>query len=316
MALTLVPPMMATPAAALPVGERWSYEVKWDGYRALLVMEREGAKLLSRNLKNLTADYPHIAAAAHRVTRQPAMLDGEIVALDERGLPSFQALQHRTAKRSAVVFYAFDVLYLGETDYLRRPLRERRAALDRLTFSAPILRSEPLDGTAERVEAVVRKAGLEGVVAKRVDSVYEPGKRTDTWLKVKFQKRQELVIGGYKPAGNSFDSVLVGFYERRKFLYAGKVRAGFRSQTRAEVWERIAPLGLSTCPFDNLPNSTGKSHWGEGITAEDMKALRWVKPAVVIEVAYTEFTAGGNLRHALFVGLRNDKHARDVRRRA
>jgi bifunctional non-homologous end joining protein LigD len=183
-----------------------------------------------------------------------------------------------------------------------------------LTFQAPILRSQPLPGTSKDVENVVRKAGLEGVVAKRLDSVYEPGRRSPAWIKVKFSKRQEFVIGGYKPAGNGFDSVLVGYYEKRKFLFAGKVRAGFTPRTRADVWDRIGKLEIAKCPFANLPNSTGKSHWGEGITAEDMKRLRWVKPRVIIEVAFTEFTAGGNLRHASFVALRDDKPAVTVSR--
>jgi bifunctional non-homologous end joining protein LigD len=123
------------------------------------------------------------------------------------------------------------------------------------------------------------------------------------------------VIGGYKPAGDSFDSVLVGYYDRSRFFYAGKVRAGFRPATRREVFGRISGSETAECPFANLPNSVGKSHWGEGITAEDMKALRWVTPRVVVEVAFIEWTAGGNLRHASFVGLREDKSPRQVTRR-
>lgn len=306
--------MMASIASVLPVAREWSYEVKWDGYRALLVKDGSRVRLLSRNLKDLTADYPHIAAAAAQLIRQDAIIDGEIVALDEHGVPSFQALQHRSAKRSGVVFYAFDLLHLGDTDYRSKRLSERRRALNRVTFAAPVLLSAPLPGTPRQIEEAVRGAGLEGVVAKRVDSVYESGRRSRAWVKVKFSKRQELVIGGYKPAGDTYESVLVGYYAGRRFVYAGKVRAGFTSGTRAEVFERIRPLGVETCPFVNLPNSTGKSHWGEGITAEDMKGLRWVKPRVVIEVAFTEWTVGGNLRHASFVGQRDDKPAGAVRR--
>ncbi len=152
------------------------------------------------------------------------------------------------------------------------------------------------------------------MVAKRVNSLYEPGRRSRSWIKVKFHKRQEFVIGGYKPAGDTFDSVLVGYFERRRFFYAGKVRAGLTPRTRAELFEQIRPHEISSCPFVNLPNTTGKSHWGEGITAEDMAALRWVNPWVVIEVAFTEWTAGGNLRHASYVAMRNDKAAAGVRR--
>ena len=306
--------MMATIAARIPVGDKWSYEVKWDGYRALLLKDAGRTRLLSRNLKDLTADYPHIAASAGNVTPQIMMLDGEIVALDRHGRPSFQALQHRTAKRSAVVFYAFDLLYFGGEDLCDTPLANRRRAMERLKFEFPILRSAPLPGSPEQIEQAVRDAGLEGVVAKRVDSLYQPGRRSPSWIKVRFSKRQEFVVGGYTPGSKTFDSVLVGYFAGRRLMYAGKVRAGFTPRTRAELHERIMKAPLAACPFVNLPNSTGKSHWGEGITAEEMPQLRWVEPRVVIDVAFTEWTEGGNLRHAAFVGFKDDKRPSAVRR--
>jgi bifunctional non-homologous end joining protein LigD len=289
--------------------------VKWDGYRAMIVKDGARVRLISRNLKDLTSAYPHVAAAAARLTDGSLIVDGEIVAIGEDGLPSFQALQHRSVARTAVVFYAFDLLRLGATDYRNTPLAERRRALQSLTFGAPILLSAPLPGSLTAIERAVRKAGLEGVVAKRSNSVYEPGRRSRAWIKVKFSRQQELVIGGFKPGGTTgFDSVLVGYYDGAQFLFAGKVRAGFTARTRQDVWQRIANLETPTCPFRNLPNSTGKSHWGEGITAEDMKSLRWVKPRIVVHVAFTEWTAGGNLRHASFAGIRDDKPARAVKR--
>jgi bifunctional non-homologous end joining protein LigD len=313
--LVPVPPMMATIASELPIGAQWSYEVKWDGYRAELINDGTRTRLISRNLKNLTDDYPQIPAALHTVTKELVLLDGEIVALDEHGRPSFQALQHRSLKRSAVVYYAFDLLHLDGTDYRTKRLAERRRALQSLNFAAPILLSAPLPGTPREIERVARGAGLEGIVAKRIDSLYEPGIRTRNWLKVKFNRRQEFVIGGYKPAGDTFDSVLVGYFDSRRFVCAGKVRAGFRPQTRREVFHRLVDAGIERCPFVNLPNSTGKTHWGEGITAEEMTTLRWVTPTLVIEVAFVEWTAGGNLRHASFAGVRDDKSPRDVQRK-
>ena len=306
--------MMATLASALPVGPGWSYEVKWDGYRALLITDGSRARLISRNLKDLSKNYPDIIAAAPALSREPVTVDGEIVALDENGRPSFQALQHSSVKRSAVVFYAFDLLYRGTTDFRGSPLRERRKTLAGLKFAAPILHSAPLQGTPDDIERIVRDAGLEGVVAKRLDSVYEAGRRSRAWVKVKFSKREEFVIGGYKPAGRTFDSILVGVYDNRRLLYAGKVRAGFTPQMRDDIYNRIRTQTLAKCPFANLPNSIGRSHWGEGITADEMTTLRWVEPEVVVEVAFTEWTAGGNLRHATFAGVRDDKHPREVRR--
>ena len=305
--------MMATLAPKLPTGPGWSYEVKWDGYRAMLISDGGRARLISRNLKDLSKSYPHLDAAESQVTREAVILDGEIVALDENGRPSFQALQHSSVKRSAIVFYAFDLLHLGTKDYRGQPLRERRKALATLKFAVPLLRSEPLEGTAENIERIVREVGLEGIVAKRIESIYETGRRSRSWLKVKFSRRDEFVIGGYKPAGDTFDSVLVGVYEHRRLLYAGKVRAGFTPPTRADVFRRIDSHLTTKCPFADLPNSTGRSHWGEGVTAEEMLQLRWVKPRIVIEVAFTEWTASRNLRHATFVGLRDDKSPREVR---
>jgi DNA ligase D-like protein (predicted ligase) len=309
-------PMLATVASSLPQGGQWSYEVKWDGYRALLVKRGARVELISRKLKNLAADYPQLITAGSRWPHEALVLDGEIVALDPRGLPSFQALQHRGSAPAAIVFYAFDLLQAGAVDYRCQPLAVRREALRQLSWAQPFRLSEPLAGEPREIEAAVRSAGLEGVVAKRTDSIYEPGVRSDAWVKVKFSLRQEFVVAGYKPDGRGFDSVLVGFHDGPKLLFAGKVRAGFTAHTRREVARRLLGLERQVCPFANLPNATGRTRWGEGITAEDMRELRWVEPRVVVEVAFTEWTPGGNLRHAAFVGIREDKDAKDVHRSA
>jgi len=268
---------------------------------------------VSRNSKDLTAQYPAIASAVSRLNPKTVILDGEIVAVDQHGLPSFQALQHRTSSKLQLVFYTFDLLHLNGRDLMKHRLDERRADLASIDLTAPLLLSDPLPGSVSDIEAAVRRLHLEGVVAKRRDSRYEPGKRTGAWVKVKFSPQQEFVVGGFKPNDADFDSLLVGYYDDGKLRFAGKVRAGFTPHLRRTVFERIGPLRTRRCPFMNLPS--GKtSHWGEGVTADEMGTWQWVKPTQVVEVSFVEWTRDGNLRHAAFVGVRTDKSARDVRR--
>jgi bifunctional non-homologous end joining protein LigD len=314
--MALPRPMLATLGTELPRGKDWTYEVKWDGYRALAVKGPHGAQLISRNQKNLTSDYPSVATAVETLPIGNAVLDGEIVALDADGRPSFQALQHRRTSALALVYYAFDLLEVEETSLLRMPLDERRRRLKTLIRGSHVLLSDVLPGSPEHIEEEIRKLRLEGVVAKRRDSIYVPGERTGAWVKVKFSPRQEFVVGGYTPNASNFDSILVGYFDKRRLNFAGRVRAGFTPHLRAEVMRRVADHPTSRCPFANLPNSSGKSHWGEGITADDMKTMRWVKPSVVVEIGFVEWTAEGLLRHSTFVGIREDKHPSLVRRDA
>jgi bifunctional non-homologous end joining protein LigD len=305
--------MMAMPAATLPSGPDWSYEVKWDGYRAQVIKNGSSVSLVSRNLKNITRQYPGVVTAAAGVHADSAVVDGEIVAIDNEGRPSFQALHHASLEGVSLVYYAFDLLFLNGRDLTRARLAERRAALREVVAGSGLLLSEPLPGKPDQIAAAVRALGLEGVVAKRTRSAYAGGRRSDAWVKVRFAKHQELVVGGYKPNATNFDSLLVGYYDGRKLVCAGKVRSGFTPHRRAEVFERIRQLESSRCPFANLP-STRSGHWGEGITADEMRLLRWVKPRVVAEVSFAEWTRDGSLRHAAFIGLRDDKAPNDVRR--
>jgi bifunctional non-homologous end joining protein LigD len=189
--------MLATSAIRLPDGDHWSYEVKWDGYRTLAIKQGPRVKLLSRNLKDATRQYSAVAREVARLQAESVILDGEVVAVDEQGRPSFQALHHQSAH--SLVYYAFDLLHLDGRDLTATPLDERRDLLARVLNGSRMLRSEPLPGTPAQIEKAVRELQLEGVVAKRNASRYEPGKRSRSWVKVKFNLRQEFVVGGVKP---------------------------------------------------------------------------------------------------------------------
>jgi bifunctional non-homologous end joining protein LigD len=306
-----IEPMAAMLVDALPTGDDWLYEAKFDGYRALALKDGAKVQLLSRKGNDLTADYPAIRDAVAAVKAKSALIDGEILAFDEAGRPSFQHLHHRSANPAAVRYFAFDLLHVDGKDLQREPLSSRRAALEKIVAGTDVQFSAELPGSPEDVVQAVADVGLEGVVAKRRDSRYESGKRSGAWQKFKVQLRQEFVIGGYKPENRNFQSIVVGYYENNKLRFAGRVRAGFTAAQRAALFEVLHPLTIEKCPFTDLPSGrTG--HWGEGVTAEDMKKLRWVKPKLVAEIAFTEWTRDGNLRHSAFVGMRIDKDARAV----
>jgi bifunctional non-homologous end joining protein LigD len=303
--------MLATAAATLPVGAEWTYEVKWDGYRTLALKNGERVSLWSRNLKDATAQYGSVARAVAKLQPETVLLDGEIVALDEHGRPSFQALHHQSAH--ILVYYAFDALHVNGRDLVKIPLDQRRVALAAVLKGTDVLSSGPLPGTPSQIEAAVRGLQLEGVIAKRRQSLYEPGKRSQSWVKVKFNRRQEFVIGGFKPNASNFESLVVGYFVGKKLLFAGRVRAGLTPHSRAEIFRRIAPDQIARCPFADLPSSKS-GHWGEGVSAEDMTKLRWVKPRIVVEVSFVEWTRDGALRHSQFVSIRDDKCPTDVGR--
>ena len=304
--------MTAKVVQTLPEGPNWLYEVKLDGYRALLFKDEKGVRLRSRNDKALS--YPAIEGAAARLKATRLVLDGEIVAVDHQGRPSFQALQHRGAHPDHTpVFYAFDVLHVDGADLTGLPLEARRRYLPVIVRGSGVLISEELPGTAQQVIAAVQRLGLEGVIAKRRDSRYQAAQRTDAWVKLKLDRQQEFVVGGYRPGAHGIDALLVGYHESRALRFAGKVRAGFTPHLRREVFARVKPLHRTACPFADLPSGR-TSHWGAGVTAEEMREMQWIAPVVVAQIRFVEWTAEGHLRHAAFLGLRDDKAARDVRR--
>jgi bifunctional non-homologous end joining protein LigD len=304
--------MTAEVVNILPEGPEWMYEVKLDGYRALLMKHDGQVRIRSRHEKPLS--YPAVEAAGRRLKAESVVLDGEIVAVDEHGHPSFQALQHRGAHpQHAIVFYAFDVLYLNGTDLTRLPLEARRMHLPGIVGDSGVLISQELPGTAEQVIAAVRRLGLEGVIAKRKDSSYQTAQRSGAWVKLKLDKQQEFVVGGYRPGAHGVDALLVGYYDGKALRFAGKVRAGFTPHIRREVFEHLKPLLAPACPFADLPTPR-TSHWGAGVTAEEMDEMQWLKPKLVVQIRFVEWTAEGHLRHAAFLGVRGDKAGRDVTR--
>jgi bifunctional non-homologous end joining protein LigD len=305
--------MKATAVTQLPEGAEWIYEVKWDGYRALAVKNADNVRLLSLKERDLTTDFPGVVEAVRAIKAETALIDGEVVALDSKGCPSFQALQNRATSGPGwqIVYYAFDLLNLNRDDWTKRPLRERKRKLRDVLSGSEVRYNADLTGEPKTIIRTIEKAGLEGIVAKQRDSLYRAGTRVDSWVKFKIDKSQELVIGGYKPDGQTFQSILAGYYENKKLLFAGKVRQGFNPAIRRRLLEAMRPLVTNECPFDNLPTSR-KSHFGEGITTDEMKELCWLKPKLVAQVSFTEWTNYGLLRHATFHGLREDKEPREV----
>lgn len=303
-------PMLARVVTELPAGDEWLYEVKWDGYRALAIKHEDAVWLLSRRNNPLNHDFPSVVAAVRGINATTALLDGEVVALDAEGRPQFQALQHRASAAGDIVYYAFDLLQLEGEDLRSLPLEQRKERLAAVVSGSPVRFSASLPGTPGQIVAEATRLGLEGVIAKRRQSTYASGERSGAWQKLKLSPEQEFVVGGYKP-GNPVESLLVGYYEAGRLMFAGKVRQGLNPRLRAELGRLLQPLATSACPFANLPNSR-KSHFGEGVTREQMKELRWVQPKLVAQVSFTEWTRAGNLRHATYKGLREDKDPRDV----
>ena len=311
---TFVPPMAARLVQTLPEGDQWLYEVKFDGYRALLLKAGRQVQLRSRRDNDLTREYPQLQAAGARIHAGSAVLDGEIVALGADGRPSFQALQNRGGRTGhTIVFYAFDVLNLDGEDLMGQPLEARRARLPALLDGSGLLLSEELRGSAQDVIAAVQGLELEGIIAKKRNSQYVSGDRHHAWVKLKLDCQQEFVIGGYRPGPHGVDTLLVGVYDGDALHFAGKVRAGFTPPLRRKVAAVLTPLHTAPCPFVDLPSPT-PLRWGGGVTAAQMHEMQWVRPMAVAQIRFVEWTDDEHLRHAAFVGLRTDKAAGEVHR--
>ena len=304
--------MLLLRTSALPEASAWSYELKMDGYRALAIKASGKVMLRSRNNNDFNGRYPAVAKALATIPDE-TVLDGEVVALDATGRPSFNLLQNYGSAKAAIVYYVFDVLILAGRDVMAEPLSVRRQLLREKVLpklEEPIRYCPELNASLSDVIAAVRAQGLEGIVAKRLDSTYEPGQRSGAWRKMRINQGQELVIGGYTP-GSPFDGIIYGYYDGDRLLYAGRTRSGFTPAIRADLMRKFQPLEIAECPFANLPERS-KGRWGQGLTAEKMAICRWLKPVLVGQFEFVEWTAEGHLRHSKFIGLREDKEAQDV----
>ena len=306
-----IEPMECLPVEKIPEGDLWTYELKLDGYRAIVVKNGGKTKVYSRRGTDLTHRFRHVADSLSMLPDE-TVIDGEVVALDEQGKPNFNLLQNYRSAESHIMLYAFDVLVRRGENLTQRALSKRREILESIvTPHAHVGISQVSGQTVKEMLAFVKSHGLEGIIAKRSDSIYEPGGRSGLWVNHRINLSQEFVIGGYAPSRLGVDSIVIGFYRGEQLCYAARVRAGFVPLTRRQVFERIKPLETGKCPFVNLPEKNA-GRWGQGLTAEKMKECVWVKPSLVTEIEFLEWTGADHLRHTKFVTLRDDKDPRAV----
>jgi DNA ligase D-like protein (predicted ligase) len=310
-----IEPMLLLRADALPDDARWTYQLKLDGYRAIAFKSKGKLHLRSRNDNDFSLRYPGVINGLTNLPNE-TVIDGEVVAFDEEGRPSFNALQNYGSSPGPVVFYVFDVMVLAGKDLMSEPLESRQKLLEQKVLpklKEPVRYTGSLNAKLPDLIASVKAQGLEGLVAKRINSRYEPGMRSGAWMKMRVNQGQEFVIGGYTLGTKTFDALVFGHYEGKKLIYVARTRNGFTPATRAALFKRFAGLEVTECPFANLPEPKG-GRWGQGLTKAKMAECRWVEPVLVAQIEFLEWTSDNHLRHSKFVGLRDDKHAKDVNR--
>lgn len=315
---SIITPMLASVGKDMPEGEGWTFEPKYDGIRVLAFVAPGAARLITRNAKDKTKQFPEIIAELKKLpgrTKKPLVLDGEIVALMDGEPARFQNLQGRMhvenahsiarlAKDQPAVFIAFDMLLDGDEALVNEPWEVRREHLEK-RFGRKTLKHVWLTESTRDGEKMLREAsegGWEGIIAKDVESPYLPGKRAKTWLKLKLEKQQEFVVGGYTEPRKSrkhIGALLLGYYDGDDFIYVGHTGGGFSEKALQDMYKLLKPIERKTSPFTTTPKTNEKAHW--------------VKPSIVVEVRYNEMTNEGKLRQPIFLGVREDKGARDVR---
>jgi bifunctional non-homologous end joining protein LigD len=302
-----VPPQLATLVAKPPTGDQWIHELKFDGYRLLCHLHRGNVRFWTRNQNDWTAKFTHVGKGVKALPVKSVILDGEIVALDASGRASFQRLQQSINKGVAggLLFHIFDLIYIEGFSLVRTPLLERKRVLEELITplgGKGVLRySDHIEGNGEQFLKEACKLGIEGVVSKLGDSMYE-STRSRNWLKIKCLKRQEFVIAGYtlSDKGIPFSSLVLGFYDRGKLIYAGRAGTGYSNAMRVELRKKLDRMIVNKRPFAEIPKDPG------------LRRAVWTEPKLVGEVAFTEWTDEGVIRHPSFQGLREDKKPEEV----
>jgi bifunctional non-homologous end joining protein LigD len=300
---SVIKPMLATLVDEPFSDPDWIFETKWDGYRSVCFLKNGEARFVSRNQIEMTPQYPELRNIAKHVRAREAILDGEICALDDQGIPRFQMLQRKSgAQRPPIVYFVFDLLYVDGYDLTACTVVERKAKLAEILQPANVIKlSDHIEGDGEAFFREIEKFRLEGMMAKRAVSKYV-SKRSSDWLKIKTIMRQEVVIGGYtQPRGTRsyFGSLVCGLYRGKQLEYVAHVGGGFNEKLLASIFKRMQPLKTDKGPFVSVPKTN--------------EPVQWLKPTLVAEVKFSEWTAENRLRHPVFVGMREDKDPRDCR---
>jgi bifunctional non-homologous end joining protein LigD len=312
-----IEPMKPKLVEEAPMTGDWLYELKFDGIRALAIKNGRTVQLISRNEKKLNDRFPEIAQAAADFDAHECVVDGEVVAMDKEGRSSFQLLQRAELddRDAPLAFYVFDLLQLDGRSLIALPLMVRKELLARLVPTGDVIRfSGALGSDAKTLLPEIKRRGLEGLIGKQRNSVYEPGRRSGIWIKLKCVTEQEFVIGGFTPpagARKHFGALLVGYYSEASLRFAGKVGTGFDTKLLSSLHKRMRAEERATCPFTDLP-SKENGEWVQGITPSMMRKMHWVNPKLVCQIKFSEWTRDLKLRQPVFVGLREDKDPREV----
>jgi len=302
-----ISPQLATLVKEPPSGDEWLHELKFDGYRMLCRIDRGRVSVWSRNGKDWTEKFQNVVEAVKSLKATSAMLDGEIVIVDAQGRSSFQKLQRAMGKATTTGFAyeVFDLIYLDGFSLTQTPLKHRKELLKNLLGSnshGVIRYSEHINGSGDEFFKHACEYGIEGIVSKLANSHYE-STRNRNWLKVKCAKQQEFVIAGYTPSSKSlpgFGSLVLGVYEKGKLVYAGRVGTGFTFKQRSDLKKRLDKFSRQTSPLAAVPRDPG------------LRQTHWTEPKMIAEVAFTEWTSDGSIRHPSFQGLREDKNPKEV----